>query len=325
MIRRCLVAVVAVASIAVLATTILPPGMAGAQSARPAATAAVNAGPNPPPAPANTIGDGYRQHADLQMSPDSLASAARQCASWASKAGFTNNGKHGRLVTAVAISLAESGCYSKACYNNTTGHQCTPGGTRHSRDSIDRGAWQINSHYWKMVSNHCAYSGLCAARRAYVMVSEGGTYFRPWRTYTTGVYKRYLPAARAAVRRLKSGTLTNYFKGICAAYPRDHRRARVRVGHCGGAARDQQWFRYHAKLITHRHLCLGAEFRHSGPVTLQKCNGRWRQQWWARNGWSLYNRGAHRCLTDPGASHRRGHPLSVGKCISRHRKRWFRP
>jgi Ricin-type beta-trefoil lectin domain/Lysozyme like domain len=322
-IRRCLVAVTAIASIAVLATTVAPPELAGAQADR---AVSATAGTNPPPAPPGTIGDGYyRLHANAELSPDSLRSAARRCASWASRAGFTNNGRHGRLVTAVAIALAESGCYTKACYNNTTRRECTPSRTRHSRDSIDRGAWQINSHFWKRVSNTCAYRGLCAARRAYVMVSEGGTYFRPWRTYTTGVYKRYLPAARAAVRHLKSGTLTSYFKGVCAAFPKDKRRSRVRVGHCGGAARDQQWFRYHAKLITHRHLCLGAEYRHSGPVTLQKCNGRWRQQWWGRGNWSLYNRGAHRCLTDPGASHRRGHPLSVGKCINRHRKRWFRP
>jgi lysozyme-like protein/ricin-type beta-trefoil lectin protein len=324
-IRRCLVAVTAVLSIAVLSSTVLPPGLAGAQPDRPATAAEVSPGPNPPPAPPNTIGDGYRLHANVELSPDSLRRAARRCASWASKAGFTNNGKHGRLVTATAIALAESGCYTKACYNNTRGRQCTPGHTRHSRDSIDRGAWQINSHYWKRVTNRCAYHGLCSAKRAYVMVSEGGTYFRPWRTYTTGVYKRYIPAARAAVRHLKSGTLTSYFKRVCAAFPRDHRRAKVRVGRCGGAARDQQWFRYHAKLITHRHLCLGARYRHSGAVTLQKCNGRWRQQWWGRRGFSLYNRGAHRCLTDPGASRRRGHPLSVGKCIHRHRKRWFRP
>ena len=72
-------------------------------------------------------------------------------------------------------------------------------------------------------------------------------------------------------------------------------------------------------------LCLGAEFRRSGPVTVQRCSGRFLQQWWARPGFTLYNRGAHKCLTDPGGSIRPGHALSVGPCVRTQDKAWYRP
>ena len=258
------------------------------------------------------------------MSPAQASRAARRCASWASKAGFADNGPSGHLVVAVAIALAESSCDPRACLNDTTHRECTPWGTRHSRDSIDRGAWQINSHYWPNVSNNCAYNGLCAARTAFRLVSADGTYFKAWTTYIKGIYKRYLPAARAAVRSLRTGTLTSAHPGMCAAYPRDRRGAQVRLARCGSASNDQMWTMSRAKLRTRRGLCLAAQNHRSGPVILERCSGRWRQQWWGRAAFSLYNRGAHRCLTDPGGSVRPGHPLSVGHCLRGRDKSWYR-
>lgn len=317
MIRRGLVIVAAAASIAILAAAALPSGPAGASPAPPAGPARAI----PPLARPGTIKAGL----NIQMTPAQATGAARRCASWASKVGFANNGHRGHLVTAVAIGMAESGCRASACFNDTTAKPCTRSGTRHSRDSIDRGAWQINSHYWRRVSNGCAYHGLCSARSAYKLVSAYGTYFKPWTTYIRGIYRRYLPAARAAVRGLRIGTLTSAYIGSCAAHPANHRRARVRLANCSSAARDQMWIRSAAKLRTRGGLCLGAKFRRSGPVTLQRCSGRWRQQWWARPGFTLYNRGARKCLTDPGGSIRPGHALSVGPCRRQKDKTWYRP
>ena len=317
MIRRGLVIVTAAASIAILATTTLPSGLAAASPAVPGASAQAT----PPLARPGTIKAGL----NIQMSPAQATSAARRCASWASKVGFASNGRSGHLVTAVAIGMAESGCNPSACFNDTTRKGCTRWGTRRSRDSIDRGTWQINSHYWRNVSNRCAYRGLCSARSAYRLISAHGTYFKPWTTYLRDTYKRYLPAARAAVKALRIGTLTTAYMGSCAGYPADHRHAKVRLANCGSAAKNQMWTRSFAKLRTHGGLCLGAEFRRSGPVTLQRCSRRWRQQWWARPGFTLYNRGARKCLTDPGGSIRPGHALSVGPCLRRRDKAWYRP
>jgi hypothetical protein len=319
-IRRSLVLAAAVASLALLLTTTFSAGPSGAGAAVASSAAGRPAG-TPPLARPGVIAAGPT----VRMSPARASRAALRCASWASKAGFANNGPRGHLVVAVAIALAESGCNPRACLNDTTHRECTPSGTRHSRDSIDRGAWQINSRYWPNVSNQCAYHGLCAARTAYRLVSADGTYFKAWVTYIKGIYKRYLPAARAAVRSLRTGTLTSARSGLCASYPRDRRGAQVRLARCGSASNDQMWTRSGAKLRTRRGLCLAARNHRSGPVILERCGGRWRQQWWGRAAFSLYNRGAHRCLTDPGGSVRPGHPLSVGHCLRGRDKSWYRP
>lgn len=332
MIRRSLVLLAAAASLTLLITSVSarpagarpagPPGSAGAgpDPARPG-----SGGPGAGQAPRLARPGVIPAGPSVRMSADQESRAAARCASWASKAGFANDGRAGRLVVAVAIALAESGCDSQACLNDTTHRECTRQGTRHSRDSIDRGAWQINSHFWPGVSNRCAYDGLCSARTAYRQISARGTYFKPWETFITGIYKRFLPAARAGVRSLRTGTLTSAYTGLCAFYPRDHRRERVRLGRCGSAARDQMWTRTFAKLRTHGHLCLGAQFRRSGPVTVQRCSGTFRQQWWGRAGSTLYNRGARQCLTAPGSPARAGYALRVGPCRRGRDRAWYRP
>jgi hypothetical protein len=324
-IRRGLVIVTASAAMAILATITLMSGPAAASPAGRGSPARLAPPPALPPAPPLARPGTIRAGLRIDLSPAQATSAARRCASWASATGFANNGRRGHLVIAVAIALAESGCSTSACYNDTIGRECTRSGTRDSRDSIDRGAWQINSHYWKNVSDGCAYQGLCSARTAYRLVSEYGTYFKPWTTYLTGAYQRYLPAARAAVNALSTGTLTTALIGSCAAYPSDYRRAKVRLANCGSATADQMWTRSFAKLRTRGGLCLGAKLRRSGPVTVQRCSGRYRQQWWIRPGFSLYNRGARKCLTDPGGSVRPGHALSVGACVRLRGKTWYRP
>jgi Lysozyme like domain/Ricin-type beta-trefoil lectin domain len=289
-IRRSLVLAASAAALALFLVSSLASVPAGAGRA----DLAGGPGAAPPLARPGVIPAGPK----VRMSPAEASRAADRCASWASKAGFANSGPRGHLVVAVAIALAESGCDPRACLNDTTHRECTPQGTRHSRDSIDRGAWQINSRYWPGVSNDCAYHGLCSARVAYRSISANGTYFRAWETYIKGIYKRY---------------------------PRDHHGAKVRLARCGSASNDQMWTRSHAKLRTRRGLCLAARNHRSGPVILERCSGRWRQQWWGRTSFSLYNRGAHRCLTDPGGKRRIGYPLSVGHCFRSRSKSWFRP
>jgi hypothetical protein len=123
--------------------------------------------------------------------PDATASSAADlCAQVGNRAGFPRS----RLVTAVAIGLAESRCNPAAVGRNGPTRGCP-------RGSTDRGLWQINDCHHPTVSKRCAHDPQCNAAAAH-RISSGGTNFRPWVTYNTGRYRAYLPAARAAVRRL---------------------------------------------------------------------------------------------------------------------------
>lgn len=119
--------------------------------------------------------------------------AADLCARVASTAGFRSD----RLVTAVAIGLAESDCTTGARHPNGATPGCPYG-------SLDRGLWQINDCYHAEVSDGCAYDAQCNANAAY-RISAGGTNWQPWTTYTNGDYAGRLTDARAAVSRLDGG------------------------------------------------------------------------------------------------------------------------
>ena len=109
------------------------------------------------------------------LSGTALATAAGHCAAWAANAGFANNGYlAGSLTTAVAVALAESGCDPAACFDNTTGENCTPPGP--PADSVDRGAWQLNSKVPGATSDKCAFNGPCSATAAYRVESQDGTF-----------------------------------------------------------------------------------------------------------------------------------------------------
>lgn len=97
-----------------------------------------------------------------------------QVASYAQQAGFSGNA----LNIAVAIAEAESSFNTTAKLVNTDG-------------SIDRGLWQINNRYHPEVPDAQAYDPLGAARAAYA-ISNRGTNFGAWVTYTTGAYRKYL-------------------------------------------------------------------------------------------------------------------------------------
>lgn len=83
--------------------------------------------------------------------------------------------------TMFAIGYAESGLKPQARHVNSDG-------------SIDRGWLQINNKAHPDVSDSCAFNIFCSAKAAY-NISNHGTDFSPWTTYTSGAYKQYLGKA----------------------------------------------------------------------------------------------------------------------------------
>jgi len=129
--------------------------------------------------------------APARAAPDASANASADlCARVGSRAGFTGD----RLVTAVAVGMGESSCRANAQNANGPSAGCPHG-------SVDRGLWQINSCHHPSVSRSCAYDAQCNANAA-LRISARGANFRPWVAYTSGAYRKHLPAARAAVNRL---------------------------------------------------------------------------------------------------------------------------
>lgn len=81
--------------------------------------------------------------------------------------------------TAAAIAMAESGGNSQATDNDSNG-------------SVDRGLWQINSVH----GAQSTYDVMGNARAA-VAISNNGSNWSPWVTYSTGAYRRYLQSSVA--------------------------------------------------------------------------------------------------------------------------------
>lgn len=98
-----------------------------------------------------------------------------QATTYARNAGFSGSA----LTTIVAIAIAESGLQT-----DIRGHT----------DSRDRGIVQINSFWHPEVSDACAFDPQCAFQQAY-RISQAGTNFNQWNTFTGGAYKQYLAQA----------------------------------------------------------------------------------------------------------------------------------
>ncbi len=96
------------------------------------------------------------------------------------------------LATALAIAMAESGLRTNATNVNTDVYQ-----------SVDRGLWQINNHWHPDISDNQAYdpTGLGNAR-AMMEVSNNGTNWNPWSTYSSGAYLSHLGVAEEAVNEV---------------------------------------------------------------------------------------------------------------------------
>ncbi|MGO9164580.1 MAG: ricin-type beta-trefoil lectin domain protein [Streptosporangiaceae bacterium] len=290
------------------------PPVATAAAARGPGDALARAGEHPP-----------RFGLRIHLSPAGLARAAGRCAGWATDAGFADNGYlGGALTTAVAVALAESGCNPAACYDDTRRAECTPPGR--ARDSVDRGAWQINSKAWDRVPDSCAYSGPCAGRVAYKAVSAYGTYFAPWAVYDADYFAAYLPAAQQAVTALRTGTVTSGMIGSCLAYPDDQPGAQAELGNCGSGQPDQRWRMAGDTLRTRLGLCLAVRSAADGAAAvLRRCRASGWQRWRSHPDSALINRGAHRCLADPGGAVRAGTPVVVSACDGQRDQAWFRP
>jgi len=102
-----------------------------------------------------------------------------QAKQYASSAGFSGNS----LNIIVAIAQAESSLNTQAQNVNSDG-------------SVDRGIVQINARWHPEVSDACAYNPACAFQAAY-RISNSGTNFGAWSTYTGGAYLRYLNTSQS--------------------------------------------------------------------------------------------------------------------------------
>lgn len=85
--------------------------------------------------------------------------------------------------TAVAVAMAESRGDCSAQYENGPG-------------SIDRGLWQINSHWHPECSDSCAYSCSCNAGCAVSVWKSSG--WSAWATYNNNLHTPYMNDAAAA-------------------------------------------------------------------------------------------------------------------------------
>lgn len=117
----------------------------------------------------------------------------------AQQAGFSGDA----LVTAVAVAMAESGGNIKAHNTNS--------GTGDNSYSL----WQINMlggmgpsrrKQFGLKSNDDLFNPVTNAKAAYAL-SGGGKSFKPWTTYTKGVYKKYVPQVRAALGGAAGATI----------------------------------------------------------------------------------------------------------------------
>lgn len=126
-----------------------------------------------------------RKHKLIEPRPSGRGSAG-EVARVAYDAGFRGDA----LVTATAVAMAESGGrWGARCKN------CIPGYTEDSRC-----AFQINVQAHPRYRGSRIYDPHTCARAAYE-ISDGGRNWGPWTTYTSGRYRRHLPAARRAATR----------------------------------------------------------------------------------------------------------------------------
>lgn len=111
--------------------------------------------------------------------PSSGTLTASQIKQVAQKAGFTAD----QAVVATAIALAESGGRTNATNTDSNG-------------TVDRGLWQINSVHQQFTASKL-FDPLYNAQAAY-QVSNSGTNWLPWVTFTSGAYTRFLSDAQGA-------------------------------------------------------------------------------------------------------------------------------
>ena len=257
------------------------------------------------------------------LSARQAVTAAQACAGYATYAGWTNNASHDDLVTASAICMAESGGQPTVYYCNPTRKDGYYPPVACS-GVYDRGLWQIDNQAWASITNTCAFAARCNADGAYA-ISQHGTSFSPWATYTSGTYSNYLSVAQSAITALRGGTVPSGVAGVClsrAAYAQD---AAVITSTCGSGAGRQQWnIGRHA--VRDGKYCLAvASPSPTAAAHLRRCNGSAYQQWTALGDGLLSNTLAGRCLRDPNSTVTPGTQVNVGSCIAAASRVWWLP
>jgi len=92
---------------------------------------------------------------------------------------------------AIGIIMAESGGRSDA-----RNHVVNPGSPAHN--SFDRGLWQLNSYWFRNVSDErCDDPEAATAVAAWI--SKGGVQWSLWVTFNHGSHVKYLSAAQSAL------------------------------------------------------------------------------------------------------------------------------
>ncbi len=269
------------------------------------------------------------------LSPAGVTTAVTNCAMYATRGGWPNNGYFGGdLVTAATICVAESGGDQKlivcdSADGHVIGHGDSPGFTCPAgTDSEDRGLWQLNSKAASTVSNKCAFDPVCNADRAYIF-SGRGTSFSPWSTYDLDSYARpFLDPAQRGVTNLSAGTVTSALLGECLSEGKRAIGAKVIIANCGISSSSQLWRKdSHGRLAGFGAAnCLATAAQGSNPaVVLQRCAIRPAQEWsvFGRN--ELRNAADGKCLTDPGSSVASGTVVDVTTCANAKDQTWFLP
>jgi hypothetical protein len=257
------------------------------------------------------------------LSARQAVTAAQACAGYATYAGWTNNTSHSDLVTASAICMAESGGQPTVYYCNPTRKDgyyppVTCSGV------YDRGLWQIDNQAWASITNTCAFTAKCNADGAYA-ISQNGTSFSPWATYTSGTYSSYLTVAQSAITALRGGTVPSGVVGVClsrAAYAQD---APVITSTCGSGAGRQQWHVGRHAVRDGKYCLAVASPSTTAATHLRRCNGSAYQQWTALGNGLLRNTLGGRCLRDPNSTITPGIQVNVGSCIAAASRLWWLP
>ena len=113
-----------------------------------------------------------------------------QTLQYAAQAGFSGNA----LTTITAIAMCESGLDPTSDNTTTSGL------------GIDRGLVKINSYFHPEVSDACAHDPQCAMQQAF-RISNSGTNFNQWVTFTNGCYRNNLTTVQAAQQNTPLGNL----------------------------------------------------------------------------------------------------------------------
>lgn len=260
------------------------------------------------------------------------ATAAATCASYATRAGWANNGYYGGdLVTATAICVAESGgdplvyvCDENGKVVGQGEYAGDPVPCPAGTTSYDRGLWQLNSVAASGTSDSCAFSATCNAGAAY-LASQRGTSFAPWSSYDQDVYARYIDAGQSAVSALTKGTVPSALLGECLqAWSKAG--ARVVIANCGHGGNIQQW------TVTGGHLRSGSvcaaisstSAKRPG-IVLRRCANQKIQKWTVVRHDELRNAYDHKCLTDPYSSLTSGTQVDVTGCRPAKNLVWWLP